>query len=273
MNQSLFKVAKMDCPAEENLVRLQLQGLRGIHKLNFDLNERTVTVLHEGELDAISSAIHTLDLDETLLATEFVNADGTVSFVSSEDDARDASQRKVLWAVLLINFAFFGIEMGFGALSGSMGLVADSLDMLADATVYALSLFAVGAAMSRKKAVAKISGYFQLSLAVIGFVEVARRFVGGEAAPDFRVMIIVSLLALAANAICLVLLQRSQSREPHIQASMIFTSNDVVINLGVIVAGLLVLWLHSPVPDLVIGAAVFVIVMRGALRILKLARP
>jgi Co/Zn/Cd efflux system component len=34
-----------------------------------------------------------------------------------------------------------------------MGLVADSLDMLADAFVYGLSLFAVGAAVSRKKRV------------------------------------------------------------------------------------------------------------------------
>ena len=178
----------------------------------------------------------------------------------------------MLWAVLLINFAFFVIEMLFGALSGSMGLVADSLDMLADATVYGLSLFAVGAAAARKKSVARISGYFQLSLAAIGFVEVVRRFVGLEAVPDYRTMIVVSLLALAANAVCLVLLQRSKSREVHMQASMIFTSNDVVINLGVVAAGLLVLWLGSPIPDLVIGALVFVIVMRGALRILKLAR-
>jgi Co/Zn/Cd efflux system component len=269
MDQSLFRIAKMDCGAEENLVRLQLQGIGSIHKLDFDLNQRTVAIVHDGGFDAIASAIHQLSLDEQLLSREPIDG---FALAHSEDGAENTVQRKILWAVLLINAAFFAIEILFGVLSGSMGLVADSLDMLADATVYAMSLAAVGAAMTRKKTIAKVSGYFQLSLAMLGFVEVIRRFVGREAVPDFRIMIVVSLLALGANAISLLLLQRSKSREPHMQASMIFTSNDVVINLGVILAGLLVLWLNSPVPDLVIGAVVFAVVVRGALRILKLAR-
>lgn len=53
---------------------------------------------------------------------------------------------------------------------------------------------------------------------------------------------------------------------------MIFTSNDVVINLGVITAGVLVLWLGSNIPDLVIGAVVFLVMTLGAVRILRLTR-
>jgi Co/Zn/Cd efflux system component len=56
------------------------------------------------------------------------------------------------------------------------------------------------------------------------------------------------------------------------QASMIFTSNDVIINLGVIVAGILVNWLHSSTPDLIIGSIVFALVIQGAFRILKLSK-
>lgn len=56
------------------------------------------------------------------------------------------------------------------------------------------------------------------------------------------------------------------------QASLIFTSNDVVIKLGVIVAGILMLLLNSGYPDLIIGAIVFAIVLRGAYRILQLAK-
>ena len=152
-----------------------------------------------------------------------------------------------------------------------MGLVADSLDMLADAFVYGLSLFAVGGTLSRKKNIARLAGYFQITLALIGFVEVIRRFIGFEV-PDFSTMIIVSIFALIANGICLYLLQKSKSKEAHMQASMIFTSNDVIINLGVIVAGILVHILSSNKPDLIIGGVVFVIVVRGALRILKLGK-
>jgi Co/Zn/Cd efflux system component len=144
--------------------------------------------------------------------------------------------------------------------------------MLADSFVYGISLFAVGGTLTRKKKIAKLAGYFQIILAVIGFIEVLRRFFGVEKIPDFSTMIIVSVFALIANGICLYLLQKSKSNEAHMQASMIFTSNDVVINLGVITAGILVNWLDSSKPDLIIGTIVFMLVIQGALRILKLGK-
>ena len=90
--------------------------------------------------------------------------------------------------------------------------------------------------------------------------------------PDFQTMIFVSIAALVANVICLYLLQKRKSKEAHMQASMIFTSNDIIINSGVITAGLLVNWLNSAYPDLIIGAIVFIIVARGAYRILQLSK-
>ena len=152
-----------------------------------------------------------------------------------------------------------------------MGLVADSLDMLADSFVYGISLFAVGGTLIRKRRIAKLAGYFQILLAVMGFGEVLRRFLGAEQLPDFTTMIMVSVFALIANGICLYLLQKSKSKEEaHMKASMIFTSNDVIINLGVIVAGFLVNVLNSNKPDLIIGTIVFILVIQGARRILKL---
>jgi Co/Zn/Cd efflux system component len=189
-----------------------------------------------------------------------------------QDNLKSRAQSKLLWTVLLINFGFFIIEMTTGLISKSMGLVADSLDMLADAFMYGLGLWAVGSLVIRKKKVAKLSGYIQLVLAVLGIIEVIRRFLGFEALPDFRVMIGVSFLALTANSICLYLLPKSRSTEAHMKASMIFTSNDVIINAGVILAGILVLLTRSKYPDLIIGAIVFMIVVRGAFRILKLGK-
>jgi Co/Zn/Cd efflux system component len=121
--------------------------------------------------------------------------------------------------------------------------------------------------------VARLAGYFQITLAVIGFAEVLRRLFGMVQPPDFTTMIVVSVFALIANGICLYLLQKTKSKEEaHIRASVIFTSNDVIVNLGVIAAGLMVYWLHSNIPDLVIGTAVFLLVIQGARRILKLGK-
>lgn len=253
----------MDCPSEENLIRLKLKEVENIAKLDFDLSERRLTVYHSGNLNSIESAITGLNLGGKKILTE--NSNQTTF-------TEEANQKKVLWAVLIINFSFFLIEIIAGFISGSMGLVADSLDMLADAFVYGISLYAVGGTLQRKKNIAEIAGYFQITLAVLGFVEVIRRFFSVEGLPDFQTMIVVSIFALIANAFCLYLLMKSKSKEAHMRASMIFTSNDVIINFGVIVAGILVLWLQSDLPDLVVGSIVFMLVTFGAVRILKLAK-
>lgn len=264
MQKTIFNIAKMDCPSEEQLIRMKLQKFDEIKSLEFDIANRKLTVHHIAESQPILSALETLNLDTTLISTE----ENTIEI----EAGTSSMQRKLLWTVLIINFLFFGLEMLFGIFSNSMGLVADSLDMLADSIVYALALFAVGGTIARKNNIAKFAGYFQILLAVIGFIEVVRRFIGVEKMPDFQTMIVVSVLALIANVICLYLLQKGKSKEAHMQASMIFTSNDVIINSGVILAGLLVNWLNSGYPDLIIGAIVFVIVARGAYRILQLAK-
>ncbi|MDL2228173.1 cation transporter, partial [Odoribacter sp. OttesenSCG-928-L07] len=252
MEKTIFEVKKMDCPCEENLIRMKLEEISSIKKLDFDIPNRKLTIFHEGQIEIIEKSLTELNLGSTKLETEQTN---------QTQFSEDKNQRKLLWIVLAINFAFFGIEMTTGIISKSMGLVADSLDMLADSFVYGISLFAVGGTLIRKKRVAKLAGYFQILLAVIGFVEVLRRFLGVEELPNFSTMIIVSILALIANGTCLFLLQKSRSKnEAHMKASMIFTSNDIIINLGVITAGLLVHWLDSSIPDLIVGTIVFLLV-------------
>ena len=254
----------MDCPSEENLIRMKLDGISSIANLDFDIPNRKLTVFHSGEIDQIEESVIELKLGGKKISTEHTE---------KTDFEEHTNQRKLLWTVLGINFAFFIIEMATGIISESMGLVADSLDMLADSSVYGISLFAVGGTLIKKKRIAKLAGYFQIVLAIIGFVEILRRFFGHENLPNFKTMIIVSIFALIANGICLYLMQKSKSKEEaHMKASMIFTSNDVIINLGVLTAGLLVNWLNSGKPDLIIGTIVFVLVFQGAFRILKLSK-
>lgn len=251
----------MDCSSEEQLIRMKLDGIGNIKAMYFDIPNRRLEVIHVNGHENILSAIHQLNLDAKYIDTK----------TTEEPIADDSTnQKKLLWKVLFINFFFFILEIVTGVISNSIGLVADSLDMLADSIVYSLALFAVGGTLLRKRNIAKSSGYFQLVLAVLGFIEVLRRFLGYGEMPSFKFMVIVSLLALIGNAMCLYLLQKSKSKEAHMQASMIFTSNDVIVNLGVIIAGILVYITESKYPDLIIGTLVFVLVAREAFRILKL---
>ena len=254
----------MDCPSEERMIRMKLEGLSGIQSLQFDIPGRKLEVHHTDNKDHILAALNSLNLDTKLVSS------GLTDTVNIKDN--NHQERRVLWQVLIINFFFFTLEILTGFIAGSMGLVADSLDMLADSIVYGLSLFAVGGKISRKKKVAGAAGYFQLALAVLGFGEVIRRFFGHGDTPDFQMMIIISVLALAGNASCLYLLKKSESQEAHMKASMIFTSTDVIANLGVIVAGGLVYLTASKLPDLAVGTIVFMLVGMGAYRILQLSK-
>lgn len=256
----------MDCPAEEHIIRMKLENLPNIKKLEFDIPARTLHVFHSGDNGEIEARIDSLNFNAYLQSSE----ETVLTDTAGSGDS--ALQKRLLWSVLLINFSFFVLEMATGWIAGSMGLIADSLDMLADSFVYMLSLLAVGGALAKKKQVARISGYFQSVLALAGFYEVIQRFLSLEHPPDYRLMIIISLFALAANGYSLYLLQKSKSNDAHMRASMIFTSNDVVINSGVILAGILVHFLNSALPDLIIGALIFLVVIRGAIQILKLGK-
>ena len=264
MLKTTFTIPEMDCPSEERMIRMKLEGLTNIQSLQFDIPKRTLEVYHTDSYDNLLAALSSLQLGTKIVSSE------PTDMVSMKESHRQ--ERRVLWQVLAINFFFFALEMLTGFIAGSMGLVADSLDMLADSIVYALSLFAVGGTVSRKKNTAGAAGYFQLALAILGFAEVIRRFVGHGETPDFHLMIIISLLALAGNAICLYLLQKSKSQEAHMRASVIFTSTDVIVNLGVIVAGVIVYMTGSKLPDLIVGTIIFVLVGRGAYRILQLSK-
>jgi Co/Zn/Cd efflux system component len=264
LNKTTFLIKKMDCPSEEQMIRMKLEEFANIESLQFDIPGRRLDVCHTDGHDSIFTALDSLGLD-----TRFVSSEQVTSSAAREVRRLE---RRVLLQVLGINAFFFVLEMLTGFIAGSMGLVADSLDMLADSIVYSLSLFAVGGTVLRKKRIAGAAGTFQLILGLLGFAEVVRRFLGYGDMPDFHLMILISLLALAGNATCLYLLNRSKSKEAHMQASMIFTSTDVIVNAGVIAAGVMVYLTKSNLPDLLIGTIVFTLVLNGAYRIMKLSK-
>ncbi len=98
-----------------------------------------------------------------------------------------------------------------------------------------------------------------------------RRFVYGSD-PVSMLMMVVGAIALVANVWCLLLIAKHREGGVHMRASWIFSTNDVITNLGVILSGGLVLYLGSRVPDLVIGALISVVVVRGGVQILGEAK-
>ncbi|WP_220808105.1 cation transporter [Noviherbaspirillum aridicola] len=266
LQRSTFSVPKMDCPSEENMIRMALQGLPDLRSLSFDLSKRELAAVHGGDAKALLERLAPLDLGATL--RESVPTSSRQARAAG-DDAEDAAEAKTLRTLLAINGVMFVFELALGLFAQSTGLIADSLDMFADAAVYGLALYAVGRAASMKTRAAHLAGWLQLLLALGALFEVGRRFVFGSE-PESGLMMGVGLIALLANVTCLVLISKKRDRGAHMTASYIFSANDVIANMGVIAAGVLVAWTNSPYPDLVIGTVIGVIVLNGARRILQL---
>jgi Co/Zn/Cd efflux system component len=183
-------------------------------------------------------------------------------------EARNDAERKTLLIVLGINAFMFVCELALGLLAESTGLIADSLDMFADAAVYSISLYAVGKSGSLKDTAARASGFVQVALALLVLIDVLRRSALGSE-PLSALMMGVGSIALIANSICWSLIARHRDGGAHMRASLIFSMNDVIANVGVILSGALVWALGSRYPDLVIGLVIAVVVLRGGMRILK----
>lgn len=177
------------------------------------------------------------------------------------------AQRGVLVTLLAINGAMFFIEIVVGIIAQSSGVIADSLDMLADALVYGAGLYAIGKAATIKRRAARWSGVFQLLLAASIVLDVVRRAIFGSD-PHSSLMMAIATVALVANAYCFWLLQKHRQGEVHMRASWIFTRSDVIANVGVVVAGLLVRFTDSRWPDLIVGTAIAVVVIKGGFEIL-----
>jgi Co/Zn/Cd efflux system component len=186
-------------------------------------------------------------------------------------DPTNAAERRTLLWVLGINFSQVIIAGTVGILADSTGLLGAALDNLGDAAVYAVSLYAVGRTVVAKVRAARLSGMLLTALGLGLLIEVLRRFFMG-AEPIGLAMIITAIANAGTNLLCLRLLRTHREHGVHLKASWIFTTNDMLANLGIVVSGVAVMILSSPIPDLLIGLAVAGIVLSGGWEILREAR-
>jgi Co/Zn/Cd efflux system component len=186
--------------------------------------------------------------------------------------ARQAAQRRVLLLVMAINAAMFVIEFGAGVIAGSAALMADSVDMLGDALVYALSLYAIARSDRWKGGAALAKGGFILLFGIGVLIEIAVKITTGLA-PQSTIMLAFAALALLANLACLRLLWRFRAQDVNMASTFECSRNDVVANCGVIAAAIGVALSGSPWPDIVVAGVIAAIFLRSAIRVIGAAVP
>jgi len=119
------------------MVRLRLADDADISSLHFDLPNRTLRAIHHTSPDMLVAALNSIGFPAQVMAHTQIADSANIDITASNTD------RKLLWQVLVINTAAFLLCLITGLVSGSMGLLADALDELADALVYGLSIYAI----------------------------------------------------------------------------------------------------------------------------------
>ncbi len=188
----------------------------------------------------------------------------------SELELLRVRQSGTLKIVLAINAVMFLVIAAAALYAGSSALLADSLDNLGDAFTYGLSLWAVHLGLRMKARVAFFKGVMILLAALAVLAQIGYKLIN-PTVPLFEIMGIFSLLALAANGVCLALLWQHKAEDINMSSVWECSRNDIVANISVFVAAAGVWATGSNWPDLLVAFLLVVFLLRSANRVLSSA--
>jgi Co/Zn/Cd efflux system component len=175
---------------------------------------------------------------------------------------------RVLGAVLAINAFMFIVEFGAGLVSGSSALLADSLDMLGDSLVYGFSLFVIHRSLTWHARAALLKGAIMALFGVAVLFAVAFKLQSATP-PAVPTMAAIGMLALAANALCFSLLWRHRADDINLRSTWLCSRNDLIANVAVLLAAVLVAWSSSGWPDIFVGLGIAILFLRTAVVVIR----
>jgi Co/Zn/Cd efflux system component len=170
--------------------------------------------------------------------------------------------------VLAINAGMFVIEGLAGWHAESTSLMADALDMLGDSLVYAFSLFVLAKSVRWQAGAALVKGGFMLAFGVGVLANAAYKIIY-PVMPGVATMGAVGALALAANLVCFYLLYSHRSDNLNMSSTWLCSRNDLIANLGVLMAAGSSYLLVSGWPDIIVGVVIAGLFLSSAYSVLR----
>lgn len=183
----------------------------------------------------------------------------------------DPAYRRALWIVVLLNLGFGACEIIGGFIADSQALKADSLDFLGDGTITLAGLIALGWTVAARARTAYVQGLFLLILG-LGVIGVALWRALTAAVPEADLMGAIGIVALLVNITAALVLSRFREGDANVRAIWLFSRNDALANVAVIVAAALVAWTGQAWPDLAVATVIAVLFLHSAYEILRGAR-
>lgn len=266
-----YRVVGMDCAADAAEIEKAVREIHGVQKVRVSVATQVLTVTSDGSA-SLESAV-----ERSLVRLGY----GTVSLESSPSHGNGAdpptethvtaAYRRALWIVVLLNVGYGVIEMVGGFLSGSQSLKADALDFLGDGMITFAGLAAIRWSMLWRARAALLQGLFLGALGLVVLGTTAYRIVVQQQ-PEAGLMGALGVVALVVNVVAAVLLIPHRTGDANVRAVWLFSRNDAIGNVAVVVAAALVAWLRSPWPDLTVAVVVAGLFLHSAISIVRDAR-
>jgi Co/Zn/Cd efflux system component len=190
---------------------------------------------------------------------------------SCSPPSADPRYRKMLWVALALNALMFGVELAASWASGSVSLLADSIDFFGDAGNYAISLAVLGMHPVARSRAALFKAACMGGFGVFVLGKALWQLKAG-AVPEPATMGAVAVCALAVNAGVALGLYRFRSGDANMRSVWICSRNDALGNVAVMLAALGVLGTGTAWPDLSVAAVMGVLALTGAWTVVRHAR-
>ena len=188
-------------------------------------------------------------------------------------EADNGQMRKILWASIILNLLFVGIEAGVGLWQNSLSLLSDAGHNLSD--VFSLALVVVGLHLVKvhsnerytygyKKSTILISLANALLLLVAVGVIMAESVhkLREPSAIDGAVVSWTAGVGILINGLTTLLLMRGQKGDLNIRGAFLHMAADTLVSIGVVISGIVIKhtgwFIIDPIVSLVIAVVILI---------------
>jgi Co/Zn/Cd efflux system component len=263
-----YHLTGMDCARCAVEIKDAVRKVGGVLSVDVSIAAQILTV-------SVDDAVARLpEVEDAVSALGYplrrVHCAGEESSVNSDNDElpKDLSHiasayRRALWIVVLLNIGYGSVEIVAGFIAGSQALKADALDFFGDGVITLLGLLAIRWSLAWRARSALIQGLFLgvLGLSVIG-TTIYRIFVVYR--PEAELMGIFGAIALIVNVAAALVLIPHRTGDANARAVWLFSRNDAIGNVAVVIAAGLVAWTATPWPDLFVAFAIAALFLQSS---------
>lgn len=260
-----YRVAGMDCSACAAKIEGATRVLPGVEQVDVSIASQEMALRIDRPADRLPAVERVVEgLGYRLARMQEDSATPDLGHVAP-------AYRRALWIVVLLNLGYGIVEIVGGFIAGSQALKADALDFIGDGLISWIGLVAIGWGLAARAKAALLQGIF---LAAMG--------VGVLGATAYRVMVLyqpqadlmgaLGVAALAVNIAAAVVLLPHRTGDANMRAVWLFSRNDALGNVAVIVASVLVAWTGTHWPDLAVAAVIAGLFLHSSWIIVRDAR-